>query len=407
MTAERVGPYEILQLLAQGGMAEIFLARRVGPGGFEKRVVIKRIAKKLLGDGEIEAMFMDEARVQALLDHPHIVQIYDFGEDDGNYYIAMEFVAGATLRWFIDNARAKGRVVPLHHALRIMADVLGALHYAHVLEDDLGQPLGVIHRDISPVNVLVARTGHAKLCDFGVAKSQLQTHLTRVGIVKGKFRYMSPEQLCGEPIDRRVDVFGVGVCFWELLTGRRLFHHKDEGDVVRAIRSGAYPRPSSLRSDLPKAVDRLLRKALQRDPAERFDTAREFELSCEELLKHLPKGSTSALLSRYARGEIDGRAENTRVRTATHRIESVWESGFEALDPPVPGHDDEVPLEDEQTIPRTEGASTLTRAASLALSAPAGAFAGVAKTAKVVENALRRGQTDPEVNITRSTSGED
>src|SRR5688572_4027993 len=170
-------------------------------------------------------MFVDEARVQAHLDHPNIVQIYDFGEEKGSYYMAMELVHGATLRWVIDNATAVRRPIPMQHALRIAADVLCGLHYAHERTDDENTPLKLIHRDISPVNVLMSRAGIAKLCDFGVAKSELQRVMTRAGIVKGKFRYMSPEQINAEPLDRRADVFAVGTVLWEMLVGRRLFDH--------------------------------------------------------------------------------------------------------------------------------------------------------------------------------------
>ena len=249
--AERVGPYEVTELLAAGGMAEIFLGKKAGPGGFEKPLVIKKITKKLLGDREIQQMFIDEARVQALLDHPNIVQIYDFGEEKGSYFIAMELIRGATLRWVIDNATAVRRPIPMQHALRIASDVLCGLHYAHERQDEDGTPLKLIHRDISPVNVLITRSGIAKLCDFGVAKSEMQRVMTRAGIVKGKFRYMSPEQLNAEPLDRRADLFAVGSVLWEMLVGRRLFDHASEDDVVGAIRAGDYPAPSDLRPGVP------------------------------------------------------------------------------------------------------------------------------------------------------------
>ena len=197
MSSLRVGPYEVIQKLAAGGMAEVFLARRPGPAGFEKRVVLKRISRKLRAENEVAAMFRDEANVQAQLDHPNIVQIYDYGEDQGFPYIAMEFVKGATLRWLVDNSKAVLRPIPLQHSLRIACDVLAGLHFAHEIRDDSNQPLNLVHRDISPVNILIGRNGIAKLCDFGVAKSEIQSTHTQVGVVKGKFRYMAPEQLNG------------------------------------------------------------------------------------------------------------------------------------------------------------------------------------------------------------------
>jgi serine/threonine-protein kinase len=335
---EIVGGYEITQLLAAGGMAEIYLARKVGPGGFEKRVVLKRIAKKLLGDREIEAMFLDEARVQALLDHPHVVQIHDMGAEKGTYWIAMEFVAGATLRWVIDNANAVGRPVPLGHALRILSDVLNGLHYAHELMDHRGRPLNLIHRDISPVNVLVSRAGCAKLCDFGVAKSRLQSVMTRVGIVKGKFRYMAPEQVNAVPLDRRADVFAVGVVLWEMLAGRRLFDQTPEDAVVEAIRSGKYPSVCLFRPHCPRALERVLQRALQPDPEKRFATAYEFQQACEELLRQMPLSSNSATLGAYLVSELEGTAglEAGKRNDQLADESGLLSANFELLDPPLP-----------------------------------------------------------------------
>jgi serine/threonine-protein kinase len=410
---DRVGPYEVVQLLAAGGMAEVFLARKPGPGGFEKRLVIKRIAKKLLNDREIQGMFLDEARVHARLDHPNVVQIYDFGEDKGSYFIAMEFVAGATLRWVIDNANAVKRPIPVHHALRIASDVLAGLHYAHELTDlETGEPLGLIHRDISPVNVLVSRSGVGKLCDFGVAKSELQRVLTRVGIVKGKFRYMSPEQINASPLDRRADVFAVGICLWEMVVGRRLFAQDDEEDAVEAIRNGDYPPAGQYRPDLPRAVDRVLRRALAFDKSRRFRSAREFQLACEELLRLLPKASNSVLLGEYVSRELDGLAGLAPDRTRHRKPEAdaLNSTGFDMLDPPVPLQPTQITSDDdtayyEENTEALPPPSALGKIASVALMVPAGAFAGVAKVASAIGAAVSRGDEDS-VKVTRTTSRE-
>lgn len=409
---ENVGPYEVDQLLAAGGMAEVFLGRKTGPGGFEKTLVIKRITKKLLGDREIEAMFVDEARVQALLDHANVVQVYDFGEERGSYYIAMEFVAGATLRWVIDNAVAVKRPLPLHHALRITGDVLAGLHYAHELEDGYGGHLGLIHRDISPVNVLVSRAGIAKLCDFGVAKSELQRVFTRAGIVKGKFRYMSPEQLNARPLDRRADIFSVGACLWEMLAGRRLFYHQNEDDVVAAIRSGDYPPASQFRAGMPRAIDRILRRALAADPRDRFRSARDFQLAVEEILRLLPKGSNSLLLGEYVSAELDGTAGLVRDRTSVREQESssILASGMEALDPPVPKQPTQIVNPEETEFDESTAAlpppSALGKVAGAAIMGPSVAFAGVARTAQAVGGLFTKEKRSKEegVKVTRTTS---
>jgi serine/threonine protein kinase len=409
---ERIGPYEVTELLAAGGMAEIFLGRKSGPGGFEKPLVVKRIHKKLLGDREIEAMFVDEARVQALLDHPHVVQIYDFGEDRGSYYIAMEYIAGATLRWVIDNAAAVRRPVPVAHALRIVGDVLAGLHYAHERTDNDGQPLRLIHRDISPVNILVARSGQAKLCDFGVAKSELQRAMTRVGTVKGKFRYMAPEQLNAEVLDRRADLFAVGCVLWELLVGRRLFDHAVEDDAVAAIRSGNYPDASDLRSDVPKSIDRVLRRALHPNRDKRYRTGRDFQLGLEDMLRSLPVATNAVVVGEYVSAELDGTVAEYSSRTQqrpTAETNAVLSSGFEMLDPPVPSAPTIITLpalanlDDVEATPTDRPQpSTLGRLMGASLVAPAVLFsavgAGLEKLAGIFSS--RRGA--PTVRMTKT-----
>lgn len=407
---ERVGPYEVTELLASGGMAEIFLGRKAGPGGFQKQLVIKRITKRLVGDREIEAMFLDEARVQALLDHPNIVQIYDFGEEKGSYFIAMELVRGATLRWVIDNAAAVHRPIPTQHALRIVSDVLAGLHYAHERAGDDGAALKLIHRDISPVNVLLTRSGIAKLCDFGVAKSEIQSVHTRVGIVKGKFRYMSPEQLNGDPIDRRADLFAVGVVLWEMLVGRRLFDQYDEDDVVAAIRSGSYPPPSDLRPGLPRAVDRILRRALHLQRERRFRSARELQLACEEVLRLLPHASNSVLVGEYLSAELDGTAGlgvPTRRRQTSAESDSLVASGFQALDPPVPSSPTRIsapPSDEVEELPENPPPppGLLGRLGGAVLMAPAVLFAGVGKSVEHLGARLSPRRDEPRVRIART-----
>lgn len=410
--AEKIGPYDVTELLAAGGMAEIFVGRKTGPGGFEKPLVVKRIHKKLLGDREIEAMFVDEARVQALLDHPHIVQIYDFGEDRGSYFIAMEYIAGATLRWVIDNANAVRRPVPTAHALRIVGDVLCGLHYAHERIDSDGQPLKLIHRDISPVNILVARSGQAKLCDFGVAKSEIQRVMTRAGVVKGKFRYMSPEQINAEPLDRRADLFAVGCVLWELLAGRRLFDHANEDDVVTAIRAGNYPDASDHRLDLPKALDKILRRALHPNRDKRYKNAREFHLTIEDALRQLPAPSNAVLVGEYVSAELDGTvaeyASRTQKRPAPEP-DVFLASGFEMLDPPVPSAPTIISLpphatlEDADSEPNIPSApTTIGRLIGASLMAPAALFSGVGVLTEKFFGLMSSKKGQPTVRVTRT-----
>src|SRR5262245_18293462 len=210
------GNYRLVRRIARGGMAEVFLARHLGMEGFERRVAIKRILPHLSEAEEFKSMFLDEARLAAQLTHPNIVHIYDFGRVDEYYFIGMEFVDGVDLGRLIRHAR--NRPVPFEFAARIFSDVCSGLHYAHNAVDGEGRPLGLVHRDVTPQNVLVTYDGVVKLVDFGIAKAAWQAGRTRPGVVKGKFAYMSPEQVEGRRLDGRSDVFSAGICLYELIT---------------------------------------------------------------------------------------------------------------------------------------------------------------------------------------------
>src|SRR5688572_513451 len=231
----RLGPYTLLRRLAVGGMAEIFLARRDGPAGFSKVVALKRILPHLSTLPEFVSMFLDEARLAARLTHPHVVQIYDFGEVEGTYFISMEYVPGEDLLAAIKRARELERPVPPIVACSILSAVCDGLHYAHELRDEYGKALGIVHRDVTPSNVLISFDGVVKLADFGIAKAEHRSTHTAVGALKGKYAYMSPEQAKGEKLDRRSDLFSLGVAAHELLTGRRLFARDSELAVLKAI----------------------------------------------------------------------------------------------------------------------------------------------------------------------------
>ncbi|MEL6182338.1 MAG: serine/threonine-protein kinase, partial [Myxococcota bacterium] len=210
-TATRLGKYSLKRKLATGGMAEIWLAEQQGPAGFAKTLVIKRILPHLADDSKFVEMFLDEARLAAKLEHPHIVRISDLGLADGSYFIAMEFIDGPDLDYIIERAEQLGTRVPLPIAARIMADSLAGLEFAHTFVDEQGNPMNLVHRDISPHNILVNRAGVSKIVDFGVAKAASSTHKTQTGAIKGKFAYMSPEQIANNPLDGRSDVFAMGI----------------------------------------------------------------------------------------------------------------------------------------------------------------------------------------------------
>ena len=270
-----LGRYQILALLATGGMAEIFLAKQTGIKGFERLVAVKKIHSHLARQPHFVEMFFDEARIAAQLNHPNIVQIFDIGQEDEDYYIAMEYLEGESLGYLVKKALEMGYVLPPELSAGIVAQICNALDYAHNFRDENGDPMHIVHRDVSPHNIIVLYSGGVKLVDFGIAKAASQIHHTVVGTMKGKLTYMSPEQYYGKPVDSRADVFALGVILWELLTHRRLFKRDNEAATTQAVLSEAIPRVRELNPKAPADFDELVHQALQRDPAARLESAAE------------------------------------------------------------------------------------------------------------------------------------
>jgi serine/threonine protein kinase len=280
-----LGPYELLQRIATGGMAEVYLARRAGPHGFQKVVAVKRILPQLAQDADFVAMFVDEARVCARLAHPNIVQVFDFGEHDGELYMAMEFVDGTTAARLVRAAASRGEEVPLEAALYIALSVLRGLDYAHNARDDEGKPLDLVHRDVSPGNVLIDRSGAVKLTDFGIARAAEIERRTDAGQLKGKLGYMSPEQVVGRELDARSDLFTVGIALAELVMLRPLFSGPSEIDVLMRIRDADLGVLDRAGSRVPDDVRAVLFRALARDRALRYPSASAFAEGIEEILR--------------------------------------------------------------------------------------------------------------------------
>jgi hypothetical protein len=281
----RVGGHQLLLELAAGGMATVHVARKVGAAGFEKLVVVKRVHAAFARNREFADMFRDEARICATIRHPNVVSTLDVVEEMGELFLVIEYVESMSLSSLLAAVEERGERLPPAVVVRIVADALTGLHAAHEATDLRGNRLEIIHRDVSPQNVIVGLDGTSRLIDFGIAKAASRISVTSSGVLKGKLRYMSPEQVKRKPIDRRADVFAAGVVLFEALTGRRLFAGDDEGDVLLGILVTEVPAPSSLFSDLPlPALDAVVAKALAQDREERYQTAAEFAEALEAAL---------------------------------------------------------------------------------------------------------------------------
>jgi serine/threonine protein kinase len=290
------GPYELVERIASGGMAEVYVAKRQGPHGFHKTVAVKRILPQLAQDPEFLAMFVDEAHVAASLTHPNIVQVFDFGEQGGELYMAMEYVRGTNAARLIRRAAARGVLVPLDVCLHVVLSVLRGLEYAHAARDERGEPLRLVHRDVSPGNVLIDESGEVKLTDFGIARAANFEHRTQVGHLKGKVGYMSPEQVLGQELDGRSDLFTLGIVLAELLTVRPLFTAPSELEILTQIRDADIRWLDD--TALPPDVRAVLRRALARLPDDRYATASAFAEDIEVLARNR---SLSLRASRTAR----------------------------------------------------------------------------------------------------------
>jgi hypothetical protein len=270
------GRYTLLDRLAIGGMAEVFRAKIVASHGFEKILVIKRILPHLAADRTFVSMFIDEAKLTAQLTHPKIVQILDFGEVGGQYFIALEFIDGFDALVLLRTCAQRRVRMPLHLAVFSIIEVLEALDYAHNAKNMEGESMQLVHRDISPSNIFISRRGDVKLGDFGIAHAQERESKTQAGTLKGKYGYMSPEQVIGGTLDGRSDLFAMGIVLAEMFMGRRLFTAPNDLDVLLMVRDGRTERLDKYCRDLPPALDRIIRKALKKDPGERYQTAAEF-----------------------------------------------------------------------------------------------------------------------------------
>ncbi len=267
--------YRVIERIAAGGMAEVYRAESAGLEGFKKTVAIKRVLPHLAEKKQFIGMFLDEARLSAHLSHSNCVQVFDIGVGDNTYFIVMEFVDGSDLKAVLEHQQQHNRRLPLPLALYIACKICEGLSYAHEARDNRDRLLGIVHRDISPPNVLLTRYGEVKVVDFGLAKANSQLERSEPGIIKGKFSYLSPEAALGESVDLRTDLFAVGVILWEMLAGRRLFLGETDLQTVRLVQAAEIPDIRRFNPEVSPQVDAVLRRALARDPRQRYQSAKE------------------------------------------------------------------------------------------------------------------------------------
>src|SRR5713226_6184148 len=296
MREQQYGKYLLLDRIAVGGMAEIFIARQMGPEVFEKTVVLKRIRPHLGDKKSFVRMFLNEAKLAAQLTHPNIIQIHDLGKvfDAGagggaqigtySYFIAMEYLFGRDMRRVMPKCEQQGIAFPIVYACKIASQVLEGLFYAHQKTDVQGRPLGIVHRDVTPENIFVSFDGGVKVLDFGIAKAANQVEMTRAGEIKGKLSYMSPEQCMGKPLDSRSDIFSLGVVLYEWVTGFKLFTGESDVAVLKSITDGKIYKPSYFKADVPEQIEQILMRALEKDPEQRYQTAWEMQYDLDKFL---------------------------------------------------------------------------------------------------------------------------
>ncbi len=317
-----IGRYQVLALLATGGMAEVFLAKLRGAQGFERAVVLKRVLPHLARQSHFRTMFLDEAKVVAAIAHPNVVQVHELGEEDDDLFLVMEYVAGESLSTVLKKVASEGQRLPPAVVAFIAAQAAAGLHAAHELVDDEGLPLDVVHRDVSPHNLMITYDGQVKVLDFGIAKSENASHHTESGVMKGKFAYMAPEQYQGDPVDRRTDVFALGTVLWESLVSRRLFARRNEVETLRAICEDFIPHPSEY-ADIPPALEAACMKALSRSREDRFQTAQELQRALETASREaapdaFPQEDLRAIMERHFSRRRDEKREMLRkVRSGT------------------------------------------------------------------------------------------
>ncbi len=318
-----VGRYALYGEIARGGMATVYFGRLLGPVGFSRTVAIKRLHPQYAGDAEFVAGFLDEARLAARVQHPNVVSTLDVVAMDGELMLVMEYVQGESLSRLLAALRARGERVPWRVVAALMNGILTGLHAAHEAKNERGEPLGIVHRDMSPQNVLVGSDGVVRVFDFGVAKAAGRAQDTRAGLFKGKLAYAAPEQLAGGPLDRRLDVYAASVVLWEIVTGRRMFKADDELQLYAMVKEGRIEPPSRIVPDLPAGLEAIVLRGLANDPAHRFATAREMAIALEEVLPHASPREVAEWVHHVAKTSLEHRARTIEeIETSNPIVDS-------------------------------------------------------------------------------------
>ena len=340
---KKFGRYLLLKKIARGGMAEIFRAMAFGGQGFSKYVVLKRMLPDITKDHQFVDMFVAEAKLVATLNHANIVQIYDFGLIDDRLYLAMEYVQGMNLSQVINDMRELGQPVPIATACYIITEALYGLDHAHRQTDQAGKPLNIIHRDVSPSNIIVSFEGHVRLVDFGIAKATQVSIRTQSGILKGKFKYMSPEQARGKPLDQRTDLFSTGICLYKLLTLRDAYDAEKEFDRLHQARECLFPKPTEINPNIPEELEKIILKAMHPDRDQRYDNAAQMRDAMESFAFTNNLQMFSSDLARFMRTGFSDKLKKIqsdmakeaklleRYRPSTETIRKVKDSDYSEL----------------------------------------------------------------------------
>ncbi len=381
-TSRQFGKYHLIAHLATGGMADIYLASHKSIGGFEKLLVIKRILPNLANDGRFVKMFLDEARIAAQLNHPNVIQIFDLGQIQGRFFIAMEYLSGESLSMIIKSCRRHKQPFPSRLAAGMVMQAAEGLHHAHIMTSADGKPLGIVHRDISPQNIFVQYDGGVKVVDFGIAKAIDRSTRTRTGTLKGKYAYMSPEQVEGKDLDARSDVFALGIVLWECLASRKLYKQENDLELLKAVVDKDAPSPQLVNPSVPEPLANIALKALARKVEDRYQSAVELRNALATYLKTVKEDADTMAIGRFMQDLFSERIakKKTIIEGARALERDLGDTIFGDLESYVSDTDVSVPRSDnisKASVAAPNRKSWMIRAVILALLFVTGGLSGL------------------------------